>query len=107
MSEYIQVVSTFEKKSDAEKTAREVLEQRCAACVQIVGPITSMFWWKDKIENTEEYLCIMKSRDDLYNNLEKVIKESHPYDVPEILSVPVTNGSTEYFDWLSTELGHK
>ena len=107
MTNCIQVITTFEARSDAEKTALKVLEKRYAACVQIVGPITSMYWWNDKIENAEEYLCIMKSRQDLYTGLEKVIKESHPYDVPEILSMPVKDGNAEYIEWLSSELKHE
>ncbi len=104
MTNYIQVITTFETKSDAERTARSILEKRYAACIQVIGPIASMYWWNDRIENSEEYLCIIKSRDDLFTELEQIIKKLHPYDVPEILSVPLLDGNSDYLEWMSKEL---
>jgi periplasmic divalent cation tolerance protein len=103
-SEYIQLFTTSEKKEDAEKIASEVMEKRLAACAQVIGPMTSTYWWKDKIEKSEEWLCIMKSRKDLYGALEKAIRKVHPYDVPEILAVPVIAGNQSYLEWLDKEV---
>ena len=105
--EYIQVVTAVEKKEDAEKIAKTLVEKRLAACVQIVGPIVSTYWWKDNIETAEEWLCIIKSMKDLYEELEKSIKEIHPYETPEIFALPVVAGSKDYLKWLSNEVKKK
>jgi periplasmic divalent cation tolerance protein len=103
MADYIQVFTTTDKKEDAEKITREVVKNRLAACAQVMGPITSTYWWEGKIEKEEEWLCIMKSRSDLYNSLERAIKGIHSYDVPEILAVPVIAGNRDYLEWLDRE----
>jgi periplasmic divalent cation tolerance protein len=77
MEEYIQVVTAIEKREEAEKIADFLVEKRLAACVQIVGPIVSTYWWKGNIERAKEWLCIIKSKKDLYEELEKSIKEIH------------------------------
>jgi periplasmic divalent cation tolerance protein len=104
MTKFIQVVTTTETKADAQAIAHAIVEKRLAGCVQIIGPITSTYWWQGEIETAEEWLCIIKSRQNLYEALEKAIREVHPYDVPEILAVPVTAGSEGYLEWLNSEL---
>jgi periplasmic divalent cation tolerance protein len=104
LSEPIQVLTTTASKEDAERIAQVLLERRLAACVQIDGPIISKYWWQQKIETSEEWRCLIKSRRDLYADLEAAIGEFHPYDVPEILAIPVLDGSAAYLGWLQTEL---
>ena len=104
MTDYLQVFTTTGTKTDAQAIASAVVAQRLAGCVQIVGPITSTYWWQAEIETAEEWLCVVKSRRDLYEALEKVILETHPYDVPEILAIPVITGSKSYLEWLDGEL---
>ena len=104
MSEYIQVFTTLEKKDDAERIARALLEKKLAACVQIVGPVSSYFQWQGKVELALEFLCIIKSRQNLFAGLEAVIKQMHPYEVPELLAMPVTAGGRGYLAWLEQEL---
>ena len=103
MKDYVQVVTTTETETDAQAIARAVVEQRLAGCAQIVGPITSVFWWQGQIEMAEEWLCLFKSRRDLYAALELAILAVHSYDVPEILAMPVTAGSKGYLEWLDSE----
>ncbi len=105
MTEYIQVTTTTETKEDAKKIAHSIVGKRLAACVQVIGPITSVYWWKDKIEEAGEWLCVMKSRQSLYSGLEKAIREIHPYEVPEIISVPIAGGGKSYLEWLDKETG--
>jgi uncharacterized protein involved in tolerance to divalent cations/uncharacterized protein (DUF433 family) len=100
----IQLTTTTETKADARTIADALVERRLAACVQIIGPITSTYRWQGKVETAEEWLCVIKSRHDLYDALEAAILELHPYDVPEILITPVTGGSQSYLDWLDGEL---
>ena len=104
MNQYIQVVTTAGSKADAEAIARALVERRLAGCVQIIGPITSLYWWEGQIEEAEEYLCLAKTRQALFTTLEATIKSLHPYEVPEILAVPVAAGSQSYLDWLKGEL---
>lgn len=104
MNEYIQLFTTTENKQDAERIAETLIKKRLAGCVQIFGPITSTYWWKDNVEKAEEWICFIKSKKELYDKLEKTIKEIHPYETPEIIAVTLTAGSREYLEWLSNEL---
>jgi periplasmic divalent cation tolerance protein len=103
MTEYIQVLSTTGSKDDARKIAASAVGKRLAACAQILGPITSTYWWQGAMESAEEWLCLLKTRKDLYDELEQDIRENHPYDVPEILALPVTAGNQSYLEWIMSE----
>ena len=103
MSEHIQVFTTVEHEKDASAIARAVVERRLAACAQILGPITSTYWWEGKIETSREWLCLMKSRSDAYPALEAAIKSIHPYENPEIVATNIIAGSREYLCWLDEE----
>jgi periplasmic divalent cation tolerance protein len=107
MKTYFQVTTTTETKEQAENIAQHLVEAKLAACVQIVGPITSIYRWKGKVENTQEWLCLIKTRDDLYNKVEAAIKNQHPYETPEIIAVPIVKGSKEYLQWISEETENK
>jgi periplasmic divalent cation tolerance protein len=104
MKEYIQVFTTTKKKEDAEKIAKALTKKRLAGCIQIVGPIVSTYWWKGNMETVREWLCLIKSKKTLYNELEKAIKEVHSYETPEIIAVPIISGSKDYLGWLNNEL---
>jgi len=106
MEEYIQVTTTADTKETAEKIATVLVQKRLAACVQIVGPISSVYWWKGKVEKTNEWLCIVKTRKNLYEAVEASIKANHTYEVPEIIAVPIVEGSKGYISWLDEELGN-
>jgi periplasmic divalent cation tolerance protein len=105
MTEIIQVSTTTDQRGEAERISREIVGKRLAACVQITGPITSHYWWKDKLEKTEEWLLIIKTRKEIYPQLEEAIKKMHSYETPEIIAVPVSNGSKEYLSWIENETG--
>ncbi|HYQ59568.1 MAG TPA: divalent-cation tolerance protein CutA, partial [Desulfatiglandales bacterium] len=74
LNEYIQVFTTVEKREDANRIASSVVNKRVAACAQILGPIHSTYWWKGKVEEAGEWLLMMKTRQDLFTDLEKEIK---------------------------------
>jgi periplasmic divalent cation tolerance protein len=98
----MQVITATGTRDDAQRIARELVERRLAACVQIVGPIESVYRWKGQVESAEEWQCWIKTRGDLYHRVEQAIVELHPYDVPEILTL-VAEGSKSYLDWLRSE----
>ncbi len=104
MTKYVQVLITAGSKDEADRIATAILEDRLAGCVQVIGPITSRYWWEGKIEVAEEWLCLIKSHTDLYPQLEAKIRASHSYQVPEVLCMPVEAGNQAYLDWLSGEL---
>lgn len=100
----IQVMTSTAERSDSQRIARLLLERRLAACVQISGPVESHYWWKGQLDSANEWLCTIKTRHELYSAVEQAIREVHPYEVPEILAIPVTAGSESYLQWLNHEL---
>lgn len=104
MTDYIQVVTTTATQDEAEIIARALVEERLAACTQIVGPITSIYRWEGKIETSQEFQCWAKSRRALYGQIEAAIRRLHPYQVPEILALPIVAGSENYLKWLDGEV---
>jgi periplasmic divalent cation tolerance protein len=104
LHDFIQVLTTTQKQADAEKIAAALIERRLAGCVQIIGPITSTYRWKGRVEITKEWLCVIKSAKNLYRDLEQTIHEIHPYEIPEIVAMPILAGSKDYLKWLGREL---
>ena len=104
MTDYIQVLTTTERQEDADAIARTLVEARLAACVQVLGPITSTYRWRGQIETGQEWQCWIKSRRDRYDELEQTIRRLHPYEVPEILALEILTGSESYLAWLEDEL---
>ncbi len=95
---------TAGSREEAKTIAAAIVEQRLAACVQVIGPIQSTYWWQGQIETAEEYLCLMKTSRRVYRSLEVAIKEVHSYETPEILAMPVAQGNEDYLFWLRGEL---
>jgi periplasmic divalent cation tolerance protein len=104
MSDLLHVLTTTARKDEAEHLASELVSRRLAACVQIVGPIDSVFQWQNKLERSEEWQCQIKTRRDKYSELEAAIRQLHPYDVPQIIAVPIVLASKSYAEWLNAEL---
>lgn len=100
----IVVHTTLEGKEEALALGRILLEKRLIACAQVESPVDSLYWWKGVIEQAQEYRLVMKSSQDLWNKLQQEIQKHHPYDVPEIIAVPVFAVSESYQQWLGEEL---
>ncbi len=107
MSGLIQVFTTTGTREDAQRIAQSLVDQRLAACVQIMGPIESTYRWKGLIEKSFEWFCFIKSSEDIFSELEAAIRKIHPYEVPEIIAVPISAGSGDYMGWLKGELKTK
>lgn len=104
MTHYIQVQTTLPTAEGARALARKLVERRLAACVQISGPVESVYWWQGQIDASSEWRLTAKSRTDLFPKLEAAIREDHPYAVPEILAQAILAGLPEYLEWLHHEL---
>lgn len=85
--------------------ATTLVEERLAACTNLIPALTSVYRWQDQVESSEEILLLIKTRKDCYARLEDRIKSLHPYELPEILSVPVENGLPDYLDWIDNCTG--
>ncbi len=104
MSDFIQVLTTCASQDEARQIARVLVEQRLAACVQIVGPIESVYRWQGEIETAVEWQCWAKTVAQLYAQVEQAIFENHSYKLPEVVVVPIPNGSKDYLEWLRWEV---
>ena len=103
-SQFIQVQFTIDDKTLAEEIAEKLLEEKLAACVQILGPMTSIYRWKNNIDEEQEFLCLIKTKSDLFDKLKKEIKSLHPYEVPEIIAIECSEVDDRYYSWLINSL---
>jgi len=101
---YIIVLVTTADKTEAEKIAQTLLKEKLIACANIIGPFTSFFHWKGTIEKADECLMVIKSRIDLFPKLVERTKGLHSYEVPEVLALPIVEGSQAYLHWMAETL---
>jgi len=101
---YIVVLITTSNKEEAVKIVRSLLKERLIACANIVGPVSSLFWWQEKIDEANEFLVFMKSHKNHFGKLSERVMEIHSYEVPEIIALPIILGSPPYLDWLKAFL---
>ena len=102
-TEYITVLITAPNEEEAAKISRTVVEESLAACVSIIRSVRSIYRWQGRVEDESEVLMIAKTKRALFDRLKGRIKELHSYEVPEIIGLPVIEGSKQYLDWLSQE----
>ncbi|WP_119727924.1 divalent-cation tolerance protein CutA [Thermomonospora amylolytica] len=103
MAEHVEVHVTTGSRDEARKITRAVVEGRVAAGAQIVGPISSTYWWRGEIQEDEEFLVLMKTAEDKLEELTSVVRACHSYEVPEIVAVPIVGGLGEYLGWITAE----
>ena len=103
MDEVIIVLTNLPDREAARKLAHELVARRLAACVNVLAECTSVYRWKGKIENVSEVPVLIKTRADRYGEVEAAIRELHPYELPEVVAVPVVRGLGEYLDWVAGE----
>jgi len=95
------VLVTAGAEKQANRLARVLVDEGLAACVNIIGPIRSVYVWRDAVEEEPEYLLLIKTRASLYARVERRVKELHSYEVPEVLAVSPSLGSRRYLRWLA------
>ena len=98
-NEYSIIISTFADVDSAKRTAKLLVEKRLAACVQIF-PIESVYLWKNEVCDEKEIMLFIKSRTGMFDEVSAAIKDSHAYEVPEIIQIPITDGLPEYLRWI-------
>jgi len=104
MTSALIVLSTASKREEAEKIAKALVEEKLAACVNLIPQMESRYGWKGKIETGSEVLMIIKTLRPQFKKLSKRLHELHSYEVPEILALPVTLGSPAYLSWMEKSL---
>ena len=97
------VVTTLPDRASAEKLAALLIERRLAACVNILAPCSSVYRWRGETQRDEEHPLLIKTARDRYAELEASIRANHPYELPEIIAVPVTHGLPAYLQWVESE----
>jgi periplasmic divalent cation tolerance protein len=101
---YLCVLSTVPDIKKARFLAGLLVSKRLAACVQILPGLESHYHWRGKKETAKEVLLILKTKASVYKRLEKILLQNHPYQVPEIVCLPITKGSKSYLDWIDGEV---
>lgn len=101
LNDFVLVLTTFPTEGDAETLARALVDERLAACVNILPPMRSIYTWKGATEHADERQLLIKTAADRVKALETRLKELHPYDVPEFLVLPVLEGSGDYLSWVA------
>jgi len=105
VSDHVLVLSTVAQPQDAERIARELVERRLAACVNVVAGLTSFYRWKGAVQRDDERLLLIKTRRDRYAALEQALVALHPYELPEIVALPFEAGSAPYLAWIDENVG--
>jgi periplasmic divalent cation tolerance protein len=103
MNDILLVMTNLPDAASAQKLARQLVEARAAACVNQLATCTSTYRWKDDIQTASEVPLLIKTTQTAYPRLEKLIREAHPYELPEIIAVSVTAGLPAYLDWVDQE----
>ena len=105
MTDKIVVLSTASSAAEAETIARQLVDERLAACVNVVTGVRSFYRWKGKIEDSGEWLLVIKSSRGRFEELRAALEKLHSYDVPELIALPVVEGTKNYLNWMEGELG--
>ena len=104
MTDQIVILSTCASEDEAQRLARKLLEERLCACVNIVPQVQSLFHWQGKVDSGTESLLIIKSSRELFAAVASAIESLHSYEVPEVIALPIIEGSANYLNWLRSNL---
>jgi len=100
MSDHVVVLSTVARAEDAERIGRELVERGLAACVNVVPGLVSIYRWQGQVETQEERLLVIKTRGERFEALREALVALHPYEVPEVVALPIAAGHAPYLAWL-------
>ena len=105
VAECFQVTTTLPDRATADQVAARLVEERLAACAQILGPVFSTYIWKGEIEQATEWYCNLKTTKLRVAELQERIRELHPYQIPEIIAVRILEGNPDYLNWIEEVVG--
>jgi len=100
----IVVLITSGSREEAKRLAKVLVEEKLAACVNILPDVESLYWWKDKIESSKEWMLVVKTQGKMVKRVVKRVKEIHSYEVPEVIALPIVEGNRDYLQWISDAL---
>ncbi len=100
MGNYIIIFITTPDKQCAQKISLRLINDKLAACAQVNGPIESIYQWKGQLHHDKEWRIILKSKKDLFSQIEKTVVEMHPYDIPQIMATEISDGHESYLSWI-------
>ncbi len=103
MTDFLVVLTATNSKDEAQTIANALVSKRLASSVNVIGPISSTYWWQDAIVTAGEWLCLIKTHKDCYDEIEQLIQATHSYEVPGIIALPIVAGSKSYLDWILHE----
>lgn len=101
--ESVLIISNFPDHESADALAKALIDQHLAACVNLLSPCTSVYRWQDNIESAAEIPVLIKTRRQHYDRVEQLIKMMHPYELPEVIMVPIMGGLPAYLQWVADE----
>lgn len=104
VTDVVQVQTTAGSREEAGRIADALLRGRLAACVQVIGPVQSRYWWHGELEAAEEWLCLAKTTSARTEELMEAVRGAHSYETPEIIVTPVLHGSEAYLEWIAAEV---
>ncbi|MBF0570435.1 MAG: divalent-cation tolerance protein CutA [Candidatus Omnitrophica bacterium] len=102
---YIIILVTAKDKKEANRIARGLLEAKLIVCANIIDDVQSLFWWQGKIDSSKEVLLVLKTKKSLFKRIMAQVKSLHSYQTPEIIALPIANGSEDYLKWINSSVG--
>ena len=103
MTNKIVSFTTCESREDALRIATALVEKKCAACVNILPGVISVYRWKGNIEQAGEWLLMIKTTAEQFENLKEAVREVHPYEVPELIGLNIVDGAPSYLEWIEAQ----
>jgi len=100
----IVILITTSSAEEAHRIADQLLNQRKAACVNIIPRVDSLFWWQGKLDSARESLMVIKTKTSKLKEITELVKKVHSYEVPEVIALPIVGGNEDYLKWLDTSL---
>lgn len=104
---WILVLITTSNMDEARRIARDLVERKLAACINIIEKVHSIYWWQGKVEEAGESLLVIKTRSEKFKELVDTVKKLHSYSVPEVIALPIVMGSSDYLKWLDESISQK
>tara|TARA_A100001015_G_C15036830_1_gene736850 strand:- start:2028 stop:2357 length:330 start_codon:yes stop_codon:yes gene_type:complete len=106
MEKFIVISTTFSTKQNAKCISKKILNEKCAACIQLIPNITSFYIWKDKIESNKEFLLNVKTTNEMKDKIVEIIKDYHEYEIPQIISYDFRIDNENYKEWFQSIINH-